>query len=193
MVIRRSLLGMLTVVVSIMAVSSIGLSAPAVPHDLRGAILVRSIAYETGFSRRTGTAVFAVLGASSGEGAEDADAMAAVFAKLVEKTTVAKRRATVARLTYESKTKMQETLRAIGAEVVYVARGLSAVIPEIPVREGSVVRIVVCGNGDDTARGCALAVGRSGSKPELLLNVKHANAVGLRFPPQLLRLARIVD
>ncbi|WP_437744277.1 YfiR family protein [Sorangium sp. So ce1504] len=174
-------------------VSTESRSAASVPYELRGAILLRSIGYESGFASRAGTAVLAVVGAESGASAEDASAMAAVLSRLAAKTTVAKRPASVLRVTYSGRAQLQEALRAAGAEVVYVARGLAAAIPDIPSREGAVVRIVVCGDGDDTKRGCAVAVGLSGAKPELLLNVKHANAVGLRFDPQLLRLARIVD
>ncbi|WP_437690321.1 YfiR family protein [Sorangium sp. So ce176] len=168
-------------------------AAPSVPYELRGAILLRSLGYERGFTSRTGTAVLAVVGGASGESAEDSRAMATVLSKLAAKTTVARRPATVQRVTYTSKAQLAEALRAGGAEVVYVARGLAAAIPDIPPREGAVIRIVVCGDGDDAKRGCAVAVGLAGAKPELLLNVKHANAVGLRFDPQLLRLARIVD
>ncbi|WP_437677797.1 YfiR family protein [Sorangium sp. So ce131] len=184
----------LAAVLSILTASSDdGLAAPAVPYDLRGAILLRSLGYESGFAGRTGAAVLAVVGEASGESAEDANAMAAVLSKLAAKTTVAKRQATVVRVTYSDKAKLQEALRTSGAEVVYVARGLPSIIPEIPAREGNVVRIVVCGDGDDAKRGCAIAVGLARERPEILLNVKHANAVGLRFDPQLLRLARIVD
>ena len=70
---------------------------------------------------------------------------------------------------------------------------LASVIAEIPAREGAMSRIIVYGDGDDAGRGCSLAVGQAGGTPELLLNVKHANAAGLRFHPQLLRLARILD
>ncbi|KYF67330.1 hypothetical protein BE11_23495 [Sorangium cellulosum] len=168
-------------------------AAPPVPYELRGAILLRSLGYESGFTSRTGTAVLAVVGGESGESAEDASAMATVLSKLAAKTTVARRPATVQRVTYTSRAQLAEALRAGGAEVVYVARGLAAAIPDIPPREGAVVRIVLCGDGDDAKRGCAVAVGLAGAKPELLLNVKHANAVGLRFDPQFLRLARIVD
>ncbi|WP_437815290.1 YfiR family protein [Sorangium sp. So ce1078] len=168
-------------------------SAASVPYELRGAILLRSIGYESGFASRKGTAVLAVVGGESGESAEDANAMAAVLSKLAAKTTVASRPATVLRVTYTGKAQLEDALRAGGAEVVYVARGMAAAIPDIPSREGAVVRIVVCGDGDDTKRGCAVAVGLAGAKPELLLNVKHANAIGLRFDPQFLRLARIVD
>jgi hypothetical protein len=184
---------MLMAMAFLTASASNTLSAPPIPYDLRGAIIVRSVGYEYGFLRRAGPAVLAVVGGSSGESAEDADAMASVFAKLVEKTPVANRPASVMRVTYESKAKTEEVLRAKRVEIVYVARGMSAVIPDIPIHEGPVVRIIVCGDGDDVRRGCALAVARTGNKPQLLLNVKHANAVGLRFDPQLLRLARIAD
>lgn len=190
---RRSSVRTLVALAFLAAPSSTSLAASSVPHELRGAIVLRTLGYESGFASRKGKAVFAVIGEEAGESAEDASAMASVLARLAEKTTVAKRPAVVVRLTYTSKEKLQEALRESGAEVVYVARGLSSVIQDIPTREGSVVRIVVCSDGDVVKRGCALAVGLSGGKPELLLNVKHANAIGLRFDPQLLRLARIVD
>ncbi|WP_437318247.1 YfiR family protein [Sorangium sp. So ce385] len=184
---------MLMALLLVTTASAEGRSAASVPYELRGAILLRSIGYESGFASRKGAAVLAVVGGESGESAEDANAMAAVLSKLAAKTTVASRQATVLRVTYTGKAQLQEALRAGGAEVVYVARGLAAAIPDIPPREGAVVRIVVCGDGDDTKRGCAVAVALAGTKPELLLNVKHANAIGLRFDPQFLRLARIVD
>ncbi|WP_437971367.1 YfiR family protein [Sorangium sp. So ce260] len=184
---------MLTAVAILTTSSGEGLSAPAVPHELRGAILLRSIGYESGFASRTGAAVFAVVGNESGESAEDADAMTAVLSRLAARTSVARRPATAVRVTYGSKVQLQEALRTSGAEVIYVARGLSSIIPEIPTREGSVVRVIVCGDGDDVKRGCAVSVGLAGTKPELLLNVKYANSIGLRFDPQLLRLARIVE
>lgn len=177
----------------IMTSSSIGLSAPSIPHDLRGAILLRSIGYEYGFAGRRGPAVIAVVGDSSIDSAEDAAAMTTVFTKLVEKTPVAGRRTTVVRITHDSRAKTQEALRALKAEVVYIARGLSSTSLDIPLHQGDLTRIIVCGDVDDVKRGCALAVARVGDKPQLLLNVKHTNAAGLRFNPQLLRLAHIVD
>jgi hypothetical protein len=190
---RRSSIRTLVALALFATSSATSLAAPSVPHELRGAIVLRTLGYESGFASRTGKAVFAVIGEEAGESAEDANAMAAVLTRLAAKTRVARRPAAVVRLTYSSKEKLQEALRESGAEVVYVARGLSSVLPDIPAREGSLVRIVVCSDGDVVKRGCALAVGLAGGKPELLLNVKHANAVGLRFDPQLLRLARIVD
>ncbi|XXY46091.1 YfiR family protein [Sorangium sp. So ce269] len=193
MVSPRSSIRLLLALALLTTVSAESHSAPSVPYELRGAIILRSLGYESGFAGRTGTAVLAVVGGESGESAEDASAMAAVLSKLAAKTTVARRQATVLRVKYSSKAQLEEALRTGGAEVVYVARGMAAAIPDIPPREGAVIRIVVCGDGDDAKRGCAVAVGLAGAKPELLLNVKHANAMGLRFDPQLLRLARIVD
>jgi YfiR/HmsC-like len=192
-VFRRVALGLLVGTAYLTASSAIGLSAPSVPYELRSAILIRAISYEKTLASRTGRAVIAIVGGPSGDSAEDAGEMSAVFERLAGRTMVANRPATVVRVTYDSKTKLQAALSAQHAEVVYVAPGLSSVIPDIPIREGAVVRIIICGDGDDIERGCALAVTRADNKPQLLLNVKHANAAGLRFAPQLLRLARIID
>ena len=50
-------------------------------------------------------------------------------------------------MTYESKEQLQETLRANKAEMVHVARGLSSAIPEVPTRDGAIVRIITCSDG----------------------------------------------
>jgi hypothetical protein len=159
---------------------------------LRAAIIVRSAGYERGFADRAGEAVIAVIHQRSGAGAEDGAAMANFFAKLLKETKVAGRKGRIVQIAHESASATAEQLRVQRAEVVYFAAGLEGSMASIPAREGAISRILVCATGVGTAAGCTLGIELDGDRPRIVLNMKEANAAGLRFDPGLLRLARIV-
>lgn len=163
-----------------------------VPVQLKSAIIVRSAGYERGFAERSGEAVLAVISGKSGSAHEDGDAMAAAFTKLLANSSIAGRKTHVVNILHESAAKTAANLRSERAEIVYFAQGLESVIKDIPAREGGWSRIVFCANGEDVASGCALGVELADDTPRLVLNLKQSNAAGLRFQPELLRLARIV-
>jgi len=175
-----------------MLVNVLALAAAEVPPPLRSAIVIRSAGYERGLAGRRGPAVLAVVSGNSGASAEDGAAMAAVFAKLLQETTIAGRRVSVVRVTHEALPKTIDELKRQRAEVVYFAEGLEHIIVSIPVRADNMPRILVCANGADVASGCTLGVELRNTKPLLVLNLTQANAAGLRFDPGLLRLAKIV-
>lgn len=166
--------------------------AGLVPHPLRSAIVVKSIAYERGFAERSGNAVIAVVVGKSGASAEDGRSMASVLGKVLAEMRVAGRKATVVQVVHESNTETVEALARHRAEVVYVASGLESVTPAIPPRHDQIRRIVVCADGTTVNGGCTLGVELEREKPRLVLNVRQANAAGLRFDPGLLKLARTV-
>jgi hypothetical protein len=172
--------------------SAVALAASLVPAPLRAAIIIRSAGYERGFSDRPGKAVVAVIAGKSGAAAEDGKAMAQALGQLLGTTSIGGRQARVVTLTHDSNAKTIEELRAQNAEIVYVANGLEGLVAALPASEGAIKRIIVCADGADVGQGCTLGVELSGDKPRLVLNLKQANAAGLRFDPGLLRLARIV-
>jgi hypothetical protein len=98
----------------------------------------------------------------------------------------------VVSVVHETPAKTLADLHAQKAEIIYVASGLESLVAAIPPSDGEIKRIVVCADGADVAQGCTLGVELDGDKPRLVLNLKQANAAGLRFDAGLLRLARIV-
>lgn len=180
------------VAVCLLVISTTALAGTSVPPALRAAIILRSAGYERAFAERAGDAVIAVVHQKSGPSAEDGAAMAAVFSKLLKETKVAGRKGRIVQIVHESGASTAAELKAQRAELVYFAIGLEGAMASIPAREGSISRILVCGNGAGTAQGCTLGVELDGARPRIVLNMKEANAAGLRFDPGLLRLARIV-
>jgi hypothetical protein len=172
--------------------SAVAMAGDLVPTPLRSAIIVRSAGYERGISERSGDAVLVVVGAKTGPAAEDAQAMAAVFTKLLRETRISGRKTKVVHIVHESVSKTITELKNARAEVVYFGRGLEALVKDVPMKESGTARILVCANGKEMGQGCTLGVELAGEKPRLVLNVKQANQAGLRFDPEFLRLARIV-
>lgn len=172
--------------------SAVALAASLVPAPLRAAIIIRSAGYEHGFSGRSGKAVVAVVAGKSGQAAEDARVMTQALDQLLKNTRIGGRQASVVTVTHETTQKTIDELREQRAEIVYTAHGLESLVGALPASEGSIKRIVVCADGADVGHGCTLGVELDGGKPRLVLNLKQANAAGLRFDPGLLRLARIV-
>ncbi len=160
-----------------------------VPVSLRSAIIIRSAGYERGFAERSGGAVLVVISGKSGASADDGRAMAGALGKANQ---IGGRGTRVVQLTHESSGKTVADLRSQRAEIIYVAEGLEAVVKDIPGQEGGISRIIVCANGADVGVGCTLGVELADDKPRIVLNLKQANAAGLRFQPEFLRLARIV-
>jgi hypothetical protein len=177
------------VAAAVLAVSWAAWAGGLVPVALRSAIIIRSAGYERGFSERSGGAVLAVISGKSGASADDGRAMAGAFGK---GTHIGGRATRVVQITHESSGTTVGELRSQRAEIIYVAQGLEALVKDIPGQEGGVSRIVVCANGADVGVGCALGVELADDKPRIVLNLKQANAAGLRFQPEFLRLARIV-
>jgi len=130
----------------------------------------------------------AVVSSKSGASADDGRAMAGALAKANQ---IGGRRTRVVQLTHDPAKTVGE-LRSHGAEIIYVAEGLEGLVKDIPGQEGGISRIIVCANGADVGVGCTLGVELADDKPRIMLNLKQANAAGLRFQPEFLRLARIV-
>ncbi|MBN2194348.1 MAG: YfiR family protein [Polyangiaceae bacterium] len=164
-----------------------------VPPPLRSAIIVKSAAYERSFAERSGKAVLAVVLDSTNETREDGRVMAAALQKILEKTKIAQRATQVVEVTRDpDPTKTAEKIRAAHAEIVYLSAGLEGLAGEIPTQDDMRRIIVVCSHGSQLDRGCVLGVELDGTTPRLVLNLKRASEVGLRFQPDLLRLARVV-
>ena len=172
--------------------ATLGFASELVPAPLRSAIIVRSAGYERGFAARPGEAVLAVVLGKSGAPAEDGHTMVSLFTKLLKETQISGRRTRVVQVTYDTAAKTVDELKMQRAEIVYFSSGLEGVVKSVPGLEGGIRRILVCANGGDVAEGCTLGVEREGERPRLVLNLKQANANGLRFDPSLLRLVRIV-
>jgi hypothetical protein len=175
--------------VAVMAVSWIAWAGGLVPAALRSAIIVRSAGYERGFANRSGTAVLAVVAGKSGASADDGAAMVRALGK---GATIAGRATRVVEITHESARATAGELRSQRAELIYFAAGLEGLVKDIPSQEGGISRILVCANGAEVGAGCTLGVELAGDKPRIVLNLAQANAAGLRFQPDFLRLARIV-
>jgi hypothetical protein len=173
-------------------IGATALAAGLVPSALRSAIIVRSAGYERNFNERSGDAVFAVVVGKAGPAADDGRAMGETFAKLLRETRIGTRKARVVTITHESNSRTVEELANARAEIVYLASGLESVAAGIPGEASGVKRILVCANGADVGAGCTLGVELDGDKSRIVLNLKQANATGLRFDSGLLRLARIV-
>jgi hypothetical protein len=184
---QRAVIGL-----SVLFCATLGFASELVPAPLRSAIIVRSAGYERGFAARSGEAVLAVVLGKSGAPAEDGHAMVTVFTKLLKETQISGRRTRVVQLTFDTAAKTVDELRSQRAEIVYFSSGLENIVKSVPGSEGGIRRILVCANGGDVAEGCTLGVERDGERPRLVLNLKQANASGLRFDPGLLRLVRIV-
>lgn len=168
------------------------LAGALVPSALRSAIIVRSAGYERNFAERSGDAVVAVVIGKSGAAAEDGRAMADTFTKLLRETRVGSRKARVITVTHENNGRTNEELDNARAEIVYLASGLEGLAAGIPAEVSGVKRILVCADGAKVGLGCTLGVELEGEKSRIVLNLKQANAAGLRFDSGLLRLARIV-
>jgi hypothetical protein len=177
---------------ALLLLGATALAGGLVPGALRSAIIVRSAGYERNFNERSGDAVFAVVAGKSGTSADDGRAMAETFSKLLRETRVGTRKARVITVTHESNSRTNEELANARAEIVYLASGLESLAAGIPAQAGGVKRILVCANGADVGVGCTLGVELDGDKSRIVLNLKQANAAGLRFDSGLLRLARIV-
>jgi hypothetical protein len=176
----------------ILLLGATALAGALVPGALRSAIIVRSAGYERNFNERSGDAVFAVVVGKSGSAADDGRAMADTFTKLLRETRVGTRKGRVVTITHESGSRTNEELANSRAEIVYLASGLENLAAGIPAEVSGVKRILVCANGADVGVGCTLGVELDGEKSRIVLNLKQANAAGLRFDAGLLRLARIV-
>jgi hypothetical protein len=173
----------------VLTLSWVAWDAVLVPVPLRSAIVVRSAGYERRFSEQPGGAVLAVIYGKSGTSADDGRAMAHAFARAA---SIGGRSTRVVQIAHESLRNTVDELRGQRAEIVYFAAGLGGLVQDIPSQEGGVSRILVCANGADVAMGCVLGVELDGDKPRIVLNLPQANAAGLRFQPEFLRLARIV-
>ena len=182
------LLGLLLVV----CVATSSAAGQSVPPPLRSAILLKAAGYENGLAQRSGDVVIAVVQGSSGASLQDGKAVAATLIALLKKTRIGGRPGHVVQITHASSDETATKLREQKAEVIYFAAGLEGIAAEVPAKEGSVRRIVACSDGSQVKDGCVLGVELDGEKPRLVVNLKRANAVGLRFQPELLRLARIV-
>jgi hypothetical protein len=176
----------------VLLIGATALAGALVPGALRSAIIVRSAGYERNFNERGGDAVLAVVVGKSGSAADDGRAMSETFSKLLRETRVGTRKARVVTITHESQSRTNEELANSRAEIVYLASGLENIAANIPGEAGGVKRILVCANGADVGQGCTLGVELDGEKSRIVLNLKQANAAGLRFDSGLLRLARIV-
>lgn len=173
-------------------IGATALAGALVPGALRSAIIVRSAGYERNFNERSGDAVLAVVMGKSGTAAEDGKSMADTFTKLLRETRVGTRKGRVVTITHDNGSRTNEELANARAEIVYLASGLESLAAGIPAEAAGVKRIVVCANGADVGVGCTLGVELDGEKSRIVLNMKQANAAGLRFDSGLLRLARIV-
>jgi hypothetical protein len=191
MLVRRSLpaIRACLLAVAVMAVSWAAWAGGLVPAPLRSAIIVRSAGYERGFADRSGTAVLAVVVGKSGASADDGADMARALGK---GATIAGRATRVVQITHESARATAGELHSQRAEIVYFAAGLEGLVKDIPSQAAGISRILVCANGADVTVGCTLGVELAGEKPRIVLNLAQANAAGLRFQPDFLRLARIV-
>jgi hypothetical protein len=188
---RRLLLILLTLI-AVGSVSHTSLAEKPVPPPLRAAILLRAIGYEKGFSGRSGVAVVAVVVKGSDVSLGDGKAVAAALAALGRKTKVAGRQIKVVIITHSSASETAAKLKGGKAEFVYLAEGAEDLAKDIPASEGGIRRIVACSHGSRVQGRCVLGVELHGEKPRLVVNLKQANAVGLRFQPELLRLARVI-
>ncbi|MBN1605479.1 MAG: YfiR family protein [Polyangiaceae bacterium] len=175
--------------VALLAVSWAAWAGGLVPAALRAAIIVRSAGYERGFSARSGGATLAVVVGKSGGSADDGIAMVRSLGK---GSVIAGRSTRVVQITHESASATAGELRSQRAEIVYFAAGLEGLVKDIPAKEGDMPRILVCASGADVRVGCTLGVELADDKPRIVLNLAQANAAGLRFQPDFLRLARIV-
>src|SRR5215471_18246152 len=188
---RQRLLRLWSVLGGVTLVSA-AWAASLVPPPLRAAIIVRSSGYERGFAERGGDAVLAVVAPKSGPAAEDGQAVAAIFERLLAENKIAERKVRVLRITHQTLEKTVEALKEQDVEIVYFASGLEDIIKSVPAQSGSTRRILVCADGADVQAGCAIGVELAGERPRLVLNLERANNAGLRFEPDFLRLARIV-
>ena len=180
---------------ALLLVSVSGSAADAeVPAALRAAILIKAGGYERGFAGRSGTAVVAVVLGSSDESKADGTAVAAALESLLKKTKMGNRVGRVVRIAHASQSETNDKLHEINSEFVYIADGLEGIASTIPAKDGDVRRMVACSDGSKVSKGggCVLSVERSGEKSRLVVNLARANSVGLRFPPELLGLARVV-
>lgn len=164
-----------------------------VPTPLRAAIIVKAAGYERGFAGRSGKAVLAVVIGTTKEASEDGKAMAASLRKTLEKTNIANRPTSVVEVERDADpVKTADKIRAADAEIVYLSAGLEGIAKDIPTQDEGRQIIVVCSHGSQVEQGCALGVELDGPNPRLVLNLKRSSEVGLRFQPDLLRLARVL-
>jgi hypothetical protein len=175
--------------VAVLSISWATWAAGLVPVALRAAIIMRTAGYERGIAGRTGKAVIVSITGKSGASEDDGRSVAAALGKM---TQIGGRATLVVQITHESLTKTVSELQRQRAEVIYIANGLEWLVKDIPGKDGGISRIIVCANGADVGVGCTLGVELADDKPSIVLNLKQANAAGLRFQPEFLRLARIV-
>ncbi len=177
---------------ALLLLAALARAGELVPLPLRAAIMVRSVGYERTVTERPGEAVLAVVIGSSGKGAEDGKAMLAVLTKLQDEVRIGHRKVRVVPVTHESAQKTSDELKRLRADIAYFAQGLEGDIQDVSPEPEGTTRIVVCADGGDMEPGCVLGVELADNKPRVVLSMKQANAVGLRFQPEFLRLARIL-
>jgi hypothetical protein len=154
--------------------------------------LLRAVGYEKGFSERSGAAVVAVVVKGSDASQSNGKAVAGALVALGKKIKVAERPIKVVTITHSSASETAAKLKGAKAEFVYLAHEAEGLAKDVPASEGGIRRIVACSHGSHVRANCVLGVELNRDKQRLVVNLKRANAVGLRFQPELLRLARVV-
>ena len=155
-------------------------SAQEVPIPLRAAVLLRALAYEKGFANDATPAKIVV----AGTGKATAE-IAGVTAALTQLAKGGNREIAVVKHEREA---VDDTLRSLGADVIYVATGSNAVLAAAR-RSDS---LVVCGDPHDVGKGCVLSVESAGKSSRLVIDLTEADRKGLRFDARILRLSRVI-
>ena len=157
------------------------------PAKLKALILLRAIAYESGFAGGSGEAVIAIVGP---EGNRGADELHAVFQKISQSATVADRKLHVVRIIGDKGADISAQIKRSKADVVVLGRGVEAVASAVAAPQGS---ILVCSDASGVGKGCVLGVGAGdGSGSKLVIDLPRAKAAGLRFNARMLALARVL-
>jgi hypothetical protein len=156
-------------------------------------ILVRALAYDRNLKARAGDAlVIAVLGkaddeASRRESGAVIDALRALGGVKVQGLPLR-----AARLQWAGAADLEEQIRRLGVDAVYVSVGLSAEVPAIREVCRKHKALGLGGNPADVRRGLALGAFVADGRSTILVNLPESREGGADLGAELLRLAEVI-
>ena len=160
--------------------------------ELRAAIFMRAVAYERGVAAETGPLNVLVVRGASGDSARDGQQVEAALRGLASRQRVGGREIVVEGQPFSSAANVLAAAERSDASVIYLARGLTEHVGAIAAAAGRARRILLCGDPEGVGRGCVLSVEANGDRARIVIHLRLATAIGLRFDARLLQLSRVV-
>jgi hypothetical protein len=173
----------------------VGTSATAdeasVPVELQLQLLDRVVRYERGWSSRTDAVRVLVLRRAGFAESERVSAQALQW--LARTGRLGGRAVTPIDHAYEGATPLGAHCEREGVSLVYVTPGLGAEVAAIARVLAARSILAVAAVGADVDRGAMVGFELAGARPRIAVHLPSLRAANLRFDPQFLRLARVIE